>query len=72
VAQRASAATIAYPWLAQGRKVKDVWADSGAIQPVGHDRKQHFPIFNISAFSSGQPLIRIRRNTRGYSRKEKR
>jgi hypothetical protein len=43
VAQRASAAVTAHPWLAQGRKVMDVWADSGAIQPVGHDRKHHFP-----------------------------
>jgi len=29
--QRASAAIVAHPWLAQGRTVMDAWADSGAI-----------------------------------------
>jgi len=46
----------------------DVWVDSSAVQPVGHDRKQHFSIFNISAVSSGQPLIRIRGNSHDDSR----
>jgi hypothetical protein len=71
VAQRASAAITTHPWLPQGRKGVDVWAYSGAIQPVGHDRKQHFHPQHISA-SSGPPLIRIRTNIHGDSRKEKR
>ena len=53
-----------------GCKVMDVWVDSGVARRVGHDRKQRFSIFNISAVSSGPPLIRIRRNSHGDSRKE--
>src|SRR6478672_11081869 len=53
-----------------GPPVTDVWADSGAIQPVGHDRKQYFPssTYRPSALAR---LIRIRRNSHDDSRKGK-